>query len=61
VGSTGKKAGNRLRDSPCSRCLEGLHEDQAVHLLHVCRGPRSSPCLLLVIGDSVSESPKGPG
>jgi hypothetical protein len=33
------------------------HEDQAVHLLHMCRESRSSPCMFL-IGGSDSE-PQG--
>jgi hypothetical protein len=45
VGSTGRKVGYRLRNSPCSSCLGDLHEDHA-HLLHMCMGPRSNLCSL---------------
>jgi hypothetical protein len=46
MGSTGRQIVNRNRDSPCSMCLGDLYEDQAAHLLHLCSGPTSIPCLL---------------
>jgi hypothetical protein len=50
--------GNTVRASPCSM-LEDPHEEQTVHLLHMCKGPSSSPHILFG-GASVSGSPNGP-
>jgi hypothetical protein len=40
------KAYKTVRDSPLFQLLGGPHEDQTAHLLHMCKEPRSSPCIL---------------
>lgn len=42
-GSHGRQQNQR---QPQIRLLGEPHEDQAAHLLQMCRGPRSSPCTL---------------
>jgi hypothetical protein len=44
--------------------VQDPHEDQIVHLLHMCKaggGEARSSLLGSLVGGSVSESPKGPG
>jgi hypothetical protein len=54
--STGRQQNQR---QPLFLLLEVPHEDQAVHLLHMCRGTRLVPAWCLV-GGSVSVSPYVP-
>jgi hypothetical protein len=45
LGERDPKAGNVARDSPAP-ALGVPHEDPTAGLLHMCRGPRSIPCML---------------
>ena len=57
LGEGDPKAGKSWRQ-PTLRLLGDPHEDQAVHLLHMSREPRSNPCMLFGCG-LVSVSPCG--
>jgi hypothetical protein len=37
-----------IQGQPLLQLLGAVHRDQAAHLLHICRGPRSKPYWLLV-------------
>lgn len=43
TGSTGRQ---QILRNPQFQLLRDRHEDQTAHLLHICRGSKSSPCLL---------------
>jgi hypothetical protein len=45
---------------PPLQLLGNLHEDQATYLLQVCKGPRSSLCMLFGWCFSLCEHPHGP-
>ena len=52
------KAHNRVRDSLYSNCgVEDPYEEQAAHLLHMCRGPWPIPCMLFDWWFSLCEPP----
>ena len=59
LGEENPQAGNRFRDSPCSRCC-GTHMKIEVHICYICArglGLARAHCL---VGGSVSRNPKGP-
>jgi hypothetical protein len=56
LGEGDPMAGHRVKDSPLLQILGVSQEDQAIHLLQMYRGPKSSPWFL--VGGSVSVNPQ---
>lgn len=58
VGSTGRQAGNRLRENPCSS-FGGTYMKTELLICYICAEILGPPYACPLLGDSVSGSPPG--